>query len=72
MPTNRYNPEEVGSDGWEKAKFSELNKGELFWLNTDRSDANHAHRKMSETEALNVKLQSMVQFNRHANVFYKM
>ena len=73
MP-NRYNPEEVGDPmgDWEKAKFSDLNQGELFWLNTEKSDNNHAHRKINETEALNVKLQKVMNFNRHANIFYKM
>jgi len=74
MPTNRYNPEEVGDQmgDWEKAKFSDLNNGELFWLNTEKSDNNHAYRKTNETEAFNVKLQQPMTFNRHQNVFYKM
>ena len=71
---NRYNPDTVGDPNgdWEKAKFSDLNQGELFWLNTERSDNNHAHRKISETEAMNIFLQEYVEFNRHQAVFYKM
>ena len=66
------NPGQVGDDGYEVAKFADLNQGELFWLNTERSDDNHAHRKISETEALNVKLQEVMKFHRHKDVFYKM
>ena len=66
------NPGRVGEDGYETAKFAYLPKGELFWLNTEKSDANHAHRKLNEEEALNIKLQETMTFNRHQNVFYKM
>tara|TARA_Y100000310_G_scaffold105100_1_gene103473 strand:- start:468 stop:680 length:213 start_codon:yes stop_codon:yes gene_type:complete len=66
------NPGKVGDDSYETAKFSDLNTGELFWLNTDRSDDNHAHRKLDDYEALNIKLQQVSKFNRHQNVFYKM
>ena len=66
------NPGMVGDDGYVDARFADLNIGELFWLNKTRSDDNHAHRKTSETEALNIKLQKVVTFNRHKEVFYKM
>ena len=66
------NPGQVGEDGYELAKFSDLNQGELFWLNTEKSDNNHAYRKISDTEALNVKLRTTSVFNRHYQVFYKM
>ena len=69
---SKYNPPQVGDNEYETAKFSDLNQGELFWLNTQKSDENHAHRKISETEALNVKLQTVITFNRHKKVFYKM
>ena len=66
------NPGRVGEDGYEKAKFADLPNGELFWLNKEKSDNNHAHRKISDTEALNIKLQEVVNFNRHHSVFFKM
>ena len=69
---DRYDPPGIRDLDYEQTIFDELNQGELFWLNTERSDDNHAHRKISETEALNVKLQEVMKFNRHQNVFYKM
>ena len=66
------NPGDVSDDGYEEAKFSDLNIGELFWLNKERSDDNHAYRKVSETEAFNVKLRTTTVVNRHYAVFYKM
>ena len=76
MPSEneRYNPPQVGDakSDYETAKFSDLPTGELFWLNTIKSDDNHAHRKLSDTEALNIFLQEYVEFNRHQDVFYTM
>ena len=66
------NPGMVGDDGYVDARFADLNIGELFWLNKKKSDSNHAHRKISETEALNIKLQEVIKFSRHQAVFYKM
>ena len=58
--------------GYEEAKFSDLNQGELFWLNMERSDNNHAFRKVNEEEGFNVKLQITYPFHRHDRVYYKM
>ena len=69
---DRYNPPGTAQPDFEEYNFEDLEQGELFWLNTEKSDNNHAHRKLSDTEALNVKAQEYVQFGRHANVFYKM
>ena len=66
------NPGNVGDAGYEIAKFADLNTGELFWLRTEKSDDIHAHRKLSDDEALNIKLQQVIKFTRHQNVFYKM
>ena len=66
------NPGNVGDEGYEKAKFSDLNTGELFWLHTAKGDDNHAFRKISDTEAFNTKIREYVSFDRHKNVFYKM
>ena len=66
------NPGSVRDDEYEVAKFADLNVGELFWLNTQRSDDNHAHRKVNDEEAFNVKLQRTMSFNRHQQVYYKM
>ena len=65
-------PGMVGEDGYVDAKFSDLNVGELFWLNKEKSDDNHAHRKLDDVEALNIKLQEVIKFSRHQAVFYKM
>ena len=72
MIEKNNNPGMVGDDGYVDARFADLNIGELFWLNKIRSDNNHAHRKTSEIEAVNIKLQKVVKFHRHKDVFYKM
>ena len=76
MPSNnpaqdRYNPPGTTSPDFESVKFSEINTGELFWLEENKDSSNHAYRKTSETNALNTKLQEVRTFTRNDDVFFK-
>ena len=69
---DRYNPPKLGENDYESTSFSELNVGELLWLNTSRGDGNHAYRKLNEGQALKNKTQKTHNFNRTTKVYYKM
>jgi len=70
---DRYNPPGVrDGDGWESGTFDSLNTGELFWLNENKNEDNHAYRKISETEAFNTKTgETLPVVKRNAVVYYK-
>ena len=39
--------------------FSDVETNELFWLNTELTNTNHAFRKLNENQALNTKTQKV-------------
>ena len=75
MPTNdqandRYNPPGNLSHDFEKFKFSELEIDELFWQ-TNKPGDNLSWRKLNESQATNLRKQTIHNFNSKAVVWQK-
>ena len=75
MPTNdpvndSYNPPGNLSEDFEKFKFGELEVDDLFWQ-TNGEKENNPWRKISETQAQNLKSQSTHAFQPSTVVFLK-
>ena len=68
---DRYNPPSNLDEDYEQINFGELNVGELIWLKTDKTDANHAHRKINEGQAMDTKTRETYNFDRNSKVYYK-
>ena len=82
MPNNqaqdRYNPPGTKGDDWEKEKFSDINNGTLFWLNTtpqwdDRANGyvNEAYSKLDDKQALNTANQIVLDVLSNIDVYTK-
>tara|TARA_B100000287_G_scaffold409550_1_gene437016 strand:- start:341 stop:574 length:234 start_codon:yes stop_codon:yes gene_type:complete len=69
---DRYNPPSNLEEEWELIQFSELNIGELIWMNNVRSDDNAAYRKINEGQAMNTKTRETKTFGRNDKVYYRM
>ena len=70
-PTNdRYNPPGNLSHDFEKFKFSELEHNELFWQTNQPGD-NIPWRKINDTQAKNLKAETMHNFDVNTTVFQK-
>jgi hypothetical protein len=75
MPTNdpandRYNPPGNLSQDFDKFKFSEIGLDELFWQ-TNQPGENIAWRKVSETQAMNLRKRTNHNFNPNTVVWQK-
>jgi hypothetical protein len=67
-----FNPPQVGGvEDYERERYDALNNGEIFWLSTDRTEDNHALRKLDDNEALDTKTQGVVTIKYNQVVFYK-
>ena len=60
------NPQEQGDYEWTNCMFRMLDDNELFWLS-----ANESYRKMSDTTALNLREQKIVEMNSNDRVYQK-
>jgi hypothetical protein len=74
-PTNdpandKYNPPGNLSHDFEKFKFSELEHNELFWQTNQPGD-NIPWRKINDTQAKNLKAETMHNFDVNTTVFQK-
>ena len=75
MPANdpvndRYNPPGNLSEDFEKFKFGELEVDELFWQ-TNQPGENIPWRKVTQTQAMNLRARSTHNFNSNAIVWQK-
>ena len=75
MPTNdqandRYDPPGNLSHDFEKFKFGELDADELFWQTNQPGD-NIPWRKVSQTQAINLRAKSTHNFNPNTVVWQK-
>jgi len=74
-PTNdpandRYNPPGLGSSDFERLKFEEVGVDDLFWQ-SDLPGNNIPWRKVSETQAINIKAQTTHNFRLNTIVWQK-
>ena len=69
---DRYNPKGVTSPDFEYFKFSEVPTGELVWFSDNpNSNLNHAHRKLTETTAMDTKTQTIHNIATNAHSYQK-
>tara|TARA_Y100000593_G_C4095102_1_gene230423 strand:+ start:154 stop:384 length:231 start_codon:yes stop_codon:yes gene_type:complete len=70
-PANdRYNPPGTMSRDYEKTSFSEINVDDLFWQ-TNAERENNPWRKVSQNEGMNLKTQTIHNFQPSTVVFQK-
>tara|TARA_B100001250_G_scaffold335701_1_gene301981 strand:- start:597 stop:827 length:231 start_codon:yes stop_codon:yes gene_type:complete len=70
-PVNdRYNPPGLGSNDFERFQFSELEVGDLFWQSNQPGD-NLSWRKENQTQAKNLRKQTIHNFDARAIVWQK-
>ena len=67
---DRYNPPGTMSRDFDKTSFSEVDVNDLFWQ-TDGEKENNPWRKVSETQAQNLKSQTTHTFQSNTVVFQK-
>ena len=67
---DRYNPAGVNSVDFEEFNFGDLEVDELFWQ-TDRPEESNPWRKSSQTQGLNLKTQTLHNFQPRTKVFQK-
>ena len=75
MPNNnqvndRYNPAGNMSNDFEEYYFEDLEVDELFWQ-TDRPEESNPWRKSSQTQGLNLKSQTLHNFQAKTKVYQK-
>ena len=73
MPNNnptrdRYEPPSNMSNDYEEYWFEDLEVGELFWQ-TDRPEESNPWRKSSQTQGLNLKSQTIHNFQAKTKVY---
>tara|TARA_R100001443_G_scaffold85087_1_gene91742 strand:- start:1852 stop:2082 length:231 start_codon:yes stop_codon:yes gene_type:complete len=68
---DRYNPGAVSAEDWETHKYQDLPDGEIFYLEANRTEGNHAYRKRSDKEALNTKMQTYHEVLSNITVYTK-
>ena len=68
---DRYNPQGVMAEDWETHKYFDLPDGEIFYMEANRNENNHAYRKTSDKEALNTKMQSIHEVLSNMTVYTK-
>tara|TARA_Y100000593_G_scaffold34806_1_gene68311 strand:- start:1746 stop:1979 length:234 start_codon:yes stop_codon:yes gene_type:complete len=61
----------IGENDWDKWKFSEIPVDDLFWFQDNNSDSNVPHRKMSETEGMNLRTRINVNIDPNEKVFMR-
>ena len=76
MPTNNtagdfYNPPSNMSQDFEEYYFEDLEVDELFWQTNKPKEEQIPWRKLSLTEARNLKTQKIYSFDRKTKVFQK-
>ena len=76
MPTNNtagdfYNPPSNMSQDFEEYRFEDLEVDELFWQTNKPKEEQIPWRKLSLTEARNLKTQKIYSFDRKTKVFQK-
>tara|TARA_Y100000593_G_C4288048_1_gene326662 strand:+ start:1533 stop:1763 length:231 start_codon:yes stop_codon:yes gene_type:complete len=68
---DRYNPQGVSEEDWESHKYQDLPEGEIFFMEMNRNENNHAYRKVSDVEALNTKMQTVHEVLSNMDVYTK-
>ena len=74
MPENMNTgePQPLGTVEWISYRFSELNMDDLFWFEQNlNSEQNPAFRKVSDTEALDLKSRNVIPVNSTLRVHQK-
>tara|TARA_R100001082_G_C4254322_1_gene112824 strand:- start:107 stop:337 length:231 start_codon:yes stop_codon:yes gene_type:complete len=69
---DRYNPQGTTEEDWEMHKYQDMPDGEIFFMEMNRNENNHAYRKVSNTEALNTKMQTVHEVLSNMDVYTKL
>jgi len=65
-------PLDAGSVDWDDLTYFHLEEGELFWFGTSlNTNTNPAHRKLSDTKALNIKTQTEIDVPSNLKIYLK-
>ena len=67
---DRYSPPDLNSKDFERFTFNELEIDELFWQ-TNQPNENNPWRKQSDNSALNLKTQTVHNFNPRTKLYQK-
>ena len=68
---DRYDPPPITHTDFDTSKFSEIENDELFWLNNQGTNNNHAFRKINEAQAMNTKTRQINNFQRNTVIYQK-
>jgi|TARA_Y100000310_G_C20109077_1_gene546271 hypothetical protein len=60
----------IGPD-FEEMLFEDIENDDLFWLTDRNTDANHAHRKIDEYTALELRGQNIVSLGARQTIYQK-
>ena len=67
-----YQPPGTNTDDWEQNTFGDINIGDLFWLNQNRtSETNPSFRKLDENQAMNLISREVRGFQDTDKIFQK-
>ena len=67
-----YQPPGTNTPDFEQNSFSDINTGDLFWLNQDRTnETNPSFRKLDESQAMNLISREVRGFQSRDKVFQK-
>ena len=67
-----YNPPGTSSSDFESMKFNDIDVDELFWLNENpNGDLNNVHRKISETESMNLRTREIDEVSSNIVIYQK-
>lgn len=60
----------IGTD-FEEMLFEDIDDDDLFWLTDQNVDANHAHRKIDEYTALEIRGQNIISLDYRQKIYQK-
>ena len=68
---DRYNPPSIDQMDFQSAKFDDLEINDLFWLEDNLNNSNHAYRKLNENQSLNTITRHVIEGNFNRNTLYQ-
>ena len=78
MPDNNhtqdlYNPPSTNTNDWDSTTFSDIDTSDLFWLRNDNinGNINNCHRKINDTESMNLITREIVTISGNKRVYLK-
>ena len=69
---DRYNPPGTSNPDWDERYFSDVDVGEVIWMNTNpNQDENCAHRKLDESTVGNLVTRTSYTVEQNTKVYVK-